>query len=110
MKVFRTYPQPDSPNENIRARERALAVFKYLLDMEPELARVHPKYALIKAAFEQEGIMATRRWFDEAGIAGAGSVGTEQLPQPRPSIADLIQTSQEMNFTPAPEPFTPDGL
>jgi len=50
----RTYPQPDSPESHIGPRERAMAVFKYLLDIEPEDATKHPLFECIKHAFEQE--------------------------------------------------------
>lgn len=56
MIVGRSYPQPDSPAPNIGARERALAVFKYLLDLEPEAAVRHPMFACIQNAFSQEEI------------------------------------------------------
>lgn len=49
----RTYPQPDSPARNIGPRERALAVFKYLLDLEPEAAKDHPLFACIVHSYEQ---------------------------------------------------------
>lgn len=65
MNMKRTYPQPDSPRENIGPRERALAVYKYLLDMEPEEARKHELYEVIKHAFEQAGTMAIRKWSEE---------------------------------------------
>jgi hypothetical protein len=51
--LSRTYPQPDSPAPNLGARERALAVFKYLLDLEPEVAKDHPLFACIVHAFDQ---------------------------------------------------------
>jgi hypothetical protein len=54
----RTYPQPDSPASNLGPRERALAVFKYLLDLEPEQAVLHPLFPCIKHAFEQTGRLA----------------------------------------------------
>jgi hypothetical protein len=53
MMISRTYPQPDSPEPHLGPRERALAVFKYLLDIEPEVAKDHPLFACIKHAFEQ---------------------------------------------------------
>lgn len=53
MRIKRTYPQPDSPAPNIGPRERALAVFKYLLNLEPEVAKEHQLFACIKHAFEQ---------------------------------------------------------
>jgi len=52
-KIRRTYPAPDSPADHLGARERAMAVFKYLLDIEPERATKHPLFWCIKAAFEQ---------------------------------------------------------
>lgn len=53
MKIKRSYPQPDSPEPHLGARERAFAVFKYLLDLEPEAAVKHALFACIVHAFEQ---------------------------------------------------------
>lgn len=53
MRVQRTYPQPDSPAPSIGPRERAMAVFKYLLDLEPEAATKHPLFACIVHSYEQ---------------------------------------------------------
>lgn len=61
MKVTRTYPQPDSPQMNIGPRERALAVFKYLLKLEPEEATKHPLFACIVHSYEQAISMAGDR-------------------------------------------------
>jgi hypothetical protein len=55
MNIHRTYPQPDSPRPNLGPRERAMAVFKYLLDLEPGEAIAHPRFAVIVHAFEQSG-------------------------------------------------------
>lgn len=55
MRITRTYPQPDSPAPHLGPRERALGVFKYLLDLEPEAAVKHPLFACIVHAFEQHG-------------------------------------------------------
>lgn len=56
-----TYPTPDSARENCGPRERALAVFRYLMDLEPEEAAKHPRFHLIVNAFQQQSIMALRR-------------------------------------------------
>lgn len=56
----RTYPQPDSPLPNIGPRERALAVYKYLLNIEPEQAKLHPLFDCIVNAFHCEGIRALK--------------------------------------------------
>lgn len=53
MKIQRTYPQPDSPEPHLGARERALAVFKYLLDLEPEQAVKHPLFPCIEHSYQQ---------------------------------------------------------
>lgn len=59
MKITRTYPQPDSDRNFIGYRERAMAVYKYLLDMEPEAAVKHPLFACIVHAFEQARTQGT---------------------------------------------------
>lgn len=51
--VSRTYPQPDSCDPRLGPRERAMAVFKYLLNLEPEAAVLHPLFECITHAFEQ---------------------------------------------------------
>lgn len=53
INISRTYPQPDSPNPKLGPRERAMAVFKYLLDLEPEEAVRHALFPCIVHAFEQ---------------------------------------------------------
>lgn len=62
--IRRTYPQPDSPQGNLGARERALAVFKYLLNLEPEVAKDHPLFSCVVHAFEQH---ATKCYLEERG-------------------------------------------
>lgn len=52
--ITRTYPQPDSPAPQIGPRERAMAVYKYLLNIEPEQATEHPLFKVIEHAFRQE--------------------------------------------------------
>lgn len=54
FRMKRTYPSPDSAEENIGPRERALAVFKFLCRLEPEAAIKHPLFATIENAFLQE--------------------------------------------------------
>ncbi len=53
MRITRTYPQPDSPEPHLGPRERALAIFTYLLDIEPEQAKDHPLFACVEHAFVQ---------------------------------------------------------
>lgn len=53
--ITRTYPQPDSPAPQIGPRERAMAVYKYLLNIEPEQATEHPLFRVIEHAFIQAG-------------------------------------------------------
>jgi len=62
MKITRTYPQPDSPAPHLGARERAMAVYKYLLDIEPEAAVKHPLFACIVHAFEQVRLQELDCW------------------------------------------------
>lgn len=54
-KAIRTYPTPDSPKLGTSPRNRALATFKYLLNLEPEQAKDHPLFKCIEHAFKQEG-------------------------------------------------------
>lgn len=66
FKISRTYPQPDSPAENLGPRERAMAVFKYVLGIMPEQAAgsrkrgidPHPAFELLVHAFEQQRRLA----------------------------------------------------
>lgn len=59
MKVTRTYPQPDSPRD-LSARERALAAFKYLLNIEPEHATEHGLFDVIENSYQQHGLSGSR--------------------------------------------------
>jgi hypothetical protein len=61
MKFSRTYPPPDSPAPNIGPRERALAVFKYLLDLEPEAAQLHRLFNCIAHSYAQTARTADNR-------------------------------------------------
>lgn len=60
MRIRRTYPQPDSTAPHLGPRERALAVYKYLLNLEPEQAVEHELFPVIVHAFE----VAEWRGFD----------------------------------------------
>lgn len=61
MRIIRTYPQPDSPDAHIGPRERAMAVFKYLVDVEPEEAVKHPLFRCIEHSYLQEWREADQR-------------------------------------------------
>lgn len=53
MKIHRTYPQPDANGAHLGPRERTMAVYKYLLGMEPEAAVKHPLFACIEHSYKQ---------------------------------------------------------
>jgi hypothetical protein len=60
--MIRTYPLPDKPG--LGARARAMAVYKLLLNMEPEQAVKHKDFAMIVQGFAQaasEGMEESRR-------------------------------------------------
>lgn len=99
MKLRRTYPQPDSPEPHIGARERALAVFKYLLDLEPEQAKDHPMFACIVHSYQQAARAALDDYDDE-----------EQIPRPaeQPSLVPMLTSETEVET--AVRPFAADGL
>lgn len=68
MKLTRTYPQPDSDLPHIGPRERAMAVFKYLLNLEPEAAVQHPLFECIVHSYEQSenrGAVISEGWGDD---------------------------------------------
>lgn len=103
-KIQRTYPQPDSPAANMGPRERALAVYKYLMDLEPEAAVKHPLFDVIVHAFTQAGTAATRKWatetvifvpygeFDEQNSSPAEEAGGEaSLPKMAPSLIEMLR-------------------
>lgn len=94
MNVIRTYPQPDSPAPHIGPRERALAVFKYLLCLEPEAAIMHPLFAVIVHAFEQSEArgwnMLHKMLEDPKGFSTAPI---------EPSFCDQITSSTEAFLT-----------
>jgi len=102
MKIQRTYPQPDSPAENIGARERAMAVFKYLLDLEPGDAVRHPRFDLIRHAFEQHGRAGIKAW-----NAIPGNFNT--YPTLDESYCEPLTSSQEVGPAQV-KPFVKDGL
>ena len=81
MRISRTYPQPDSPEPHLGPRERALAVFKYLLDLEPEVAKDHPMFACVVHAFEQ------------ARRTGLADERPSYLPLP-PSLVPMLTSSR----------------
>ena len=98
MKINRTYPQPDSPQPNIGPRERALAVYKYLLDLEPEVAARHPRFALIVAAFDQAERVGWNRACERVKSPYPLILGEAM----RPSVAELLTGSTEFEGTVRP--------
>lgn len=112
MNILRTYPQPDSPAPHLRSRERAMAVFKYLLNMEPGAAVKHERFAVIEHAFEQSerrGWNACNRAYD---------VGEPPDKSLEPSLCEELSQRIELgevtiDTSPRPIPptdFQPDGL
>jgi hypothetical protein len=100
MRITRTYPQPDSPEPHIGPRERALAVFKYLLDLEPEAAKDHPMFACIVHAFQQA---EQRGWIcGEYGEASGGHWPEDATTYFRPSLVPLISTMRTLPARPEP--------
>ena len=100
MKITRTYPQPDSPSPHLGARERALAVFKYLLDLEPEAAIGHPLFACIVHSYEQVAV----KCFEKA-------MAFEEGRQPRPlgpSVIAELSSTRELS-APTVTPYPDDG-
>lgn len=89
MKITRTYPQPDSNLSNIGPRERAMAVFKYLLDIEPEAATQHPLFACIVHSYEQS---EQRGHFIREGIP-------ECLDQLEHSLVPMLSSERTSDFT-----------
>lgn len=68
LKVLRSYPQPDSPALGTSPRNRALAVFKYLLGLEPEQAIKHELFKCVEHAFFQEGAAVAGRILDDSFV------------------------------------------
>lgn len=91
MNISRTYPQPDSPLANLGPRERALAVFKYLLDLEPEAATQHALFLVIEHAFVQEY---------KRGLSDMGP----QVPR-SPSFTEMLRSTRPMELTKEPGRF-----
>ena len=109
MKITRTYPQPDSPKPHLGARERAMAVYKYLMGLEPEAAIKHERFAVIVHAFEQ----SERKGWNAAGLhfanTGGGVPLTKELDN---SYCDELSSTQEAELLPLPQAgdFKPDGI
>lgn len=127
MKIQRTYPQPDSPQPNIGPRERAMAVLKYLLDIEPEDAVRHHGFPLLVASYEQAGRAAIRKWanetWDNMTPKPSGLLVINRNPDPRtpgkesiqgmlPELPDSIVEllTAETEGTMRVQPFVKDGL
>lgn len=99
-RIIRTYPTPDTQRESCGPRERALAVFKYLMGLEPEEASKHPRFALIVNGFEQQRILGAQAMHAE--IAGLGFPAVERPKLVEPLCEELTGT-QEVNLTPRTE-------
>lgn len=63
----RTYPQPDSPQANIGPRERALAVLKYVLDLEPGVT--NPRDARLYDPVAAEQFARLRALYERTDLA-----------------------------------------
>lgn len=50
--ITRTYPTPDDERPHIGPRERAMAVFKYLLNLEPEVAIRDSRFSALVEMFQ----------------------------------------------------------
>jgi len=101
MRIIRSYPQPDSPAPNIGPRERALAVFKYLLGLEPEAAVLHPLFACIGHSYEQHGKATVNEI-----CQGDALIDTQVL---NPSIVPMLTSDREL-VAPAEQPEDSRGL
>lgn len=86
MNILRTYPQPDSPRPNIGPRERAMAVLKYLVDMEPGDAIKHHVFPLLVHAFEQS---ERRGWNDCVKAVRAEEQGDVVIADDLPALKEL---------------------
>lgn len=100
-KIKRTYPTPDTNRPNCGPRERALAVFKYLLDIEPEDAKQHPRFQMIVNAFEQERTSARIELLREMGNAAPNDWGVEVEGFLEPLEPELVS---ERDIGPLPLP------
>jgi len=99
MKLRRTYPQPDSDRPNIRPRERALAVFKYLLNLEPEAAVNHELFTVIVHSYEQE---RTRGWNEGVlaqAVAGRDGSVLPSVGLSPPLVAELDSVSDPIKVS-----------
>jgi len=95
FKVLRSYPQPDSPVLSHSHRNRALAVFKYLLGLEPEEAEKHDLYKCIEHAFEQQAASAQGRILNPSLVTildDTKALGAEETRPMRP----ITPTEQDM--------------
>jgi len=105
MKITRTYPAPDDPNPRLGPRERAMAVLKLLLGLEPEeaagvyshvqkrqLREPHPSFAHVEAIFAgfecieplaptvwQDSLDEAARILDLCGVAGAAAEDSAKI-------------------------------
>lgn len=92
LKLLRTYPQPDSPQLGGSARNRALAVFKYLLNAEPEAAIKHPLFACIEHSFAQQSAAAKGGALSDSLIP---EVGMGEIKRNVPASPDVAVPDRE---------------
>lgn len=89
--IQRTYPQPDSPREDLGPRLRALNLFKYLLGIEPEEAKDHPRFEMVVNAFENQRRSGARQIiFDQT--ARQQVILDDEVPAMLPSVAEELST------------------
>lgn len=106
--ISRTYPAPDSPNLVLGPRERAMAVLKYLLGVEPEQAAgsarrnipPHPMFDMLVNSFENQRRAALLQLgqaslWTRARAALNVLLGRSSEPM-RPSLVDELQDSVDV--------------
>lgn len=97
MQINRTYPQPDSPREHLGPRERALNLFKYLMGIEPEEAKDHPRFELVVNAFENARRAGMRQVPGMQRDAEQVFLEPDDVIEMRPSLVEELSGSKTID-------------
>lgn len=101
--MSQTCPSPDKPGDHLGPRERAMAVFKWLLDLDPHEAVRHEHFELIVNAFRQNARTTVR-----AALGESSYLDDEDLFQLREMMAPLESTEPDRQTKPRTLEFQTD--
>jgi hypothetical protein len=105
MRLRRTYPAPDHPGRHLGPRERAMAVLKKYLDLEPEKATRHPLFAQIVQIYASTDLTPAGRAFELDALLHDIVLGPEDLERLQRSFrqVDHIRAGRPTEAVPEDE-------